>query len=100
MSQYDPDTMVVFRVRPVAGGEAYRLGVEPRDMYIWESTGRGRSAADLDKGIPAVAAYQLAHIVAKRLDKNSQSLEEFAATHNVTAEEVPELEPDPTNPAP
>lgn len=83
------------------GEDPYLLEVLGRDVYVWESTGRGRSMADIAEAMPMKPAVEIAHIVARRLGKTERSLEDFAAITDVKPETPPEgTDPDPTNPAP
>lgn len=100
------DALAKFDVKAIDGSHQYRVDVEPRDLYTWESSGRGRSSVDIASGIPYKASYEIAHVVARRLGKTDLKLDEFAAAFNVyqvdpdSDDDETADEPDPTSPAP
>lgn len=89
--------MFEFKIKPVEGGEEYRVTADSRDVYMWEKTGKGRSLAQLRDNPSMAANYEIAYQAARRERLFVGSLAEFVDGNVLDFREDDEEDTDPTH---
>jgi hypothetical protein len=80
------------------GEKPFVVTAEPRDILVWERTGRDRSFDQLMSAMRMTDLYEIAYITARRLGLTTMDKPTFETACNVEPHAETE-EPDPTRTA-
>lgn len=89
--------MIDLKISP-DGAEPYVVTAAPRDILVWERTGRDRSFDSLMSAMRISDLYELAHITSRRLGLTALDRPTFETSCDVAPHAGTEetAEPDPT----
>ena len=95
------DLRLPFVVTP-DDGDPYEVVADSRDIYVWEKTTPNKqcSLATVLEEMRFLELYRICWIAARRQGMYGKGLDEFSQECQIEPDEIGEVEPDPTPPAP